>query len=238
MYHFPVPDLHLPMDSIINGSMQGTIPESVKGAATLMPGPNGNGLHISDTTAYIDYGYHSDNCFANPIKCTNGITISMWLRLPSIPDDGAIIDTGSLRFTYGYYIGIRKVGKLFITIKDDRDYQILCDRPIGAWQMVTYNYDIYDIWRHPIISQWLWCRCQGSTWVCVWWTSSQRIFQVLPFLDWPSGMGWQNCRETDSWWVCCLASKTLWLPDLGILYKRPAAVICDTNYVLSWDSSD
>ena len=146
MYHFPVPDLHLPMDSIINGSMQGTIPESVKGAATLMPGPNGNGLHISDTTAYIDYGDHSDNCFANPIKCTNGITVSMWLRLPSIPDDGAIIDTGSLRFTYGYYIGIRKVGKLFITIKDDRDYQYFVTTPLvhGKWLHITMTYMISE----------------------------------------------------------------------------------------------
>ena len=146
MCFISVADLYLPMDSADNGVMQGTILGTMKGAVTIIPGADGGALYISDITAYIDYGYHHGSCFANPIRCTSGITMSMWLKLHSTLDYGAMINTGSSRNTYSHYIGIVQKGSLYALIQDESEYIYSVTTPMmrGKWLHIIVTYLKYE----------------------------------------------------------------------------------------------
>ena len=107
MFIISEPDLHLPLDLAVNGVIQGPILGVMNGDVALLAGLIGNSLYIPDNRAYIDYGYHNGSCFANPRKCTNGITMSMGLKIPQNADEGDIVDTGGRSFAYGYTVSMK-----------------------------------------------------------------------------------------------------------------------------------
>lgn len=52
--------------------------------ATLAPGKIGNAVSLQGNGAYVDFGEHMDECFANIAECKHGLTLSLWLKPRSL----------------------------------------------------------------------------------------------------------------------------------------------------------
>ena len=81
--------------SIVIGVLSGTM----LGNARLVPGVLGNALYLDGQMGTrVEYGVHTQGCFFDPDRCTDGITISLWLKLHEYPTQFlAIFDSGGCK---------------------------------------------------------------------------------------------------------------------------------------------
>ena len=78
-----VPDVNLPMDKILQGTVPGKFDGVVAGTGniSIASGIKGQSLSIP-RDAYLSYGINNINsCFHLPHQCPQGVTFSMWLWL-------------------------------------------------------------------------------------------------------------------------------------------------------------
>ena len=88
--------MRFPMDLVDWDIIVGHLNGILEGGARMVTGVWGKALYIDGQPgSRVDYGVHTDGCFFDPDQCDEGITISMWLRVPEIYSGfGLIFDNG------------------------------------------------------------------------------------------------------------------------------------------------
>ncbi len=119
-YTGPNPVLYLSFDDSKCITQHGT---------SITTGRVGNGLVASADQSWASVGKFPDQCFTQPEKCANGITVSFWLRV----DDSTIIgNAGGLLSTRSGDGGNNAAFAIYITSTARLIYQILHDTNQGC----------------------------------------------------------------------------------------------------------
>ena len=77
----------------------------IKGNFRVFPGPKGNALEFLQTSkssmSYVTLGDFSRTCLPNPGRCKNGFTITFWVNLKKVLNDGVLLQLGLRRKSRG-----------------------------------------------------------------------------------------------------------------------------------------
>ena len=111
-----VPDVNLPLDEILQGTVPGKFAGVVGGTGSLsnVSGIKGQSLSFP-WDAYLSYGMDNiDTCFHLPEHCLHGVTFSMWLWLQEnmVEDNNIILSSDkNIYYDVGYRIEYKEFNK-------------------------------------------------------------------------------------------------------------------------------
>ena len=119
--------LHYPMDVASENVVLGVINGTMFGNARLVPGVLGNALYIDGQQgSRVEFGVHTQGCFFDPNQCTNGITISLWLKIHELATGflGVIDSGGCSRTSYGICFNFQANGKIRFELLNQVGYNM------------------------------------------------------------------------------------------------------------------
>ena len=67
------------MDSISDTTIGSTAAVGSPELPSIVQGQTGNAMHFDGENDCMSFGDQRANCFANPMECSEGITIAFWL---------------------------------------------------------------------------------------------------------------------------------------------------------------
>ena len=88
------------MDRVEGNIMTGrNITGTMYNGSSLVPGYQGNAVQFDGINDYVDLGNHSDSCFGDIRLCTDGVTVSIWIKR-------GIMNSWQTYFASGFPVGI------------------------------------------------------------------------------------------------------------------------------------
>ena len=116
---------------LIGRNIRGTM----HNGTSLVPGHQGNAVQFDGIDDYVDLGNHSDSCFGDIRLCTDGFTVSMWIK-------HGIVNTGETYFASGYPVGIwhkqTPNGQFKITARSSSfEWKSLFPAEVDRWMFVS-----------------------------------------------------------------------------------------------------
>ncbi|XP_028409018.1 uncharacterized protein LOC114531606 [Dendronephthya gigantea] len=125
-------DVHLPwfhdavnywdFDTAVNHTildLKGGGRSMIEGNYNVIPGPKGNALEFLQTSksskSHVKLGDFSQTCLPNPARCKNGFTVSFWVNLKKVLNDGVLLQLGLSRKSRGITVNtLYRDGRIFL----------------------------------------------------------------------------------------------------------------------------
>ena len=135
-----------PMETIVNGSLVGTINGTLFGGPGLVTGKKGLALHTNGRDQYVDFGDQSDTCLGYLILCTHGWVAAFWMQ-PRNDSNGVIMSTGAMVTGQGVSL-VWMAGTLKTLLLSGNK----------SWSL-SYADNTSHGWRHVVVT---WHQCHGA----------------------------------------------------------------------------
>ena len=143
LIYVSAPEVSLRMDHINAGVVQGSIPGTIIGGATLTEGVVGNALKLNGVDQYVEYGTHVDECYHTPDLCTDGVTFSFWVIMHG---HGQIFTSGNNPYAVGFFFTYLPGDELFLSAlyASAWDNYRIAEWPSNQWRHVVVTWALGD----------------------------------------------------------------------------------------------
>ena len=162
-------DNYWDFDFVVNKTVEdikGGRRSKIIGDYDLIPGPKDKALElihgVSHSKSLINLGDFSDTCLPDPGRCHSGFTISFWVNLKKVLNDGVLLQLGMSRKSRGITINTSyKEGKIYLIFygnTPERIYKIEAELWSHIWHHIVL---VWNATAEPKFS--LFVNCTSGT---------------------------------------------------------------------------